>query len=1158
MSNHIPYEDFSKNVSLVTLRDSNSIKKSLKRNKEQSLPIIKDVLNDFQENPSDKMINEIILSMYSGDPIEEKSQRISEEYNLPLDVMTKIYEELDASKIMFEHEGKMPLGKWDAHPKNYKGFEDARYGTGFQTTYLSELGLFFVVLDLDAHDTENDIPIDRLLNAIPEEYIDTRIINTPTDGKHIYYLSKKPLKMKQSDNINIDYRGIKKDKVKKTKDGYSTTGYGGYIVSSYRWSFNGKDKEYYVWDEESNPNILVVESIDDVLAKMYANLRDSGDISEELFRNLMDYDLGDGVDFIAQNIEVTSNNHNEKEIDSSNENNDSTNEKDSLKYDNNEMLLLNTDNGIQLLTKTIGNMLKKTKGKHRTLLMGLDGALERLKIPVDVRISILLGGLKIANDLTSEHTSQVKLSASKSSSDTKKIGFKTIIKEAPEVEGEIQIIQNIHKIFWENITPTSYQLIKIPFMEILEKLESLIKASKKMEKKTGEEFDIFIQLNISDELDSYLEMMGLGLNERCKLLKQCILKLCKNPSKEFENYINPKLINGDKGYGKTRWGNNLLPYKKTSFGKRVLKALDLEDDISKQLQEEIDDLCILLDIQLSQMKGKKGKNPYIQPLINLVERPHGWQDYKRRQIAFKYLRENDFLKKTERHEYIFDSVENNSYIEITPRGLGSFLSKKYPILRIGIEEDELRKLLSLSHEFDELKNEYYIFNNGVLKLHEREFLETTNFYEYFTIKKMDCDCFFHKNPLELNPLVHKPVNLWDKTLREIFIPNYEYGNPNLDIGYYLDFLERVGSCFNTRIKDKKFVCYYGHGDNGKNIIIEFLKQTFGDRFLLVTMDVIQDEKLDLSNYDVIVIDELDKFSFDDAIAFIKRITGGDEDATAQREHYTHNAYIPKNPSAFFLFTNSLPQVDLSDDAFYRREDAIKLQNKFIINPNPNKKEEFREDSDLKVKLKDEAKVGRGWLVNASLQAYYNRHDENGRFKGFTRGQSVKETQMIVSDTNPIVKYLLETYEVDKTEKSLITNTEICEGYKNYCLRENITYTKNGIEAHMGREIKDVFGDIKLKKRDRMNYPLKIKSIESDDDILLQVNNEIDWDDVNENIPSKHCNNYYGVYHRITELCGKNAPPTRASLKREFGMLNIETIISRLLELELIYQSTREE
>ena len=320
------------------------------------------------------------------------------------------------------------------------------------------------------------------------------------------------------------------------------------------------------------------------------------------------------------------------------------------------------------------------------------------------------------------------------------------------------------------------------------------------------------------------------------------------------------------------------------------------------------------------------------------------------------------------------------------------------------------------------------------------------------------------------------------------------------------------------------------------------------------MDTIQDDKLDLSNYNVLAIDELDELSFDDAIAFIKRITGGDEDGVAQRQHYTHEAYIPKNPSGFFLFTNTIPQVDISDKAFYRREDVIQLQNKFIINP--NKTNEFKENSDLKEKLKETLEVGRGWLVNASLQAYYNQHDENGRFKGFTRGQSIKETQIIVSNTNPIAKYLLETYEKDNQKKTLLTNKEICEGYKNYCLRNNITYTQNGIEAHMGMEIKKIFGDIKIKKTNRMYYPLKVKSKASDDEIIFQINNEIEWEDMSHNFTPKEFNEYYGVYVRIKNLCGMNTPPTKASIKKEFGMLNYEAILTKLLDLELIYQTTK--
>ena len=244
MSTHILYDDFLKEVTLVTLKDTNAIKNSLANTKRESKPIIKETLDAFSNPPvlEDKVINRIVLSMYNDESITSKTEKICEEYNLPSDVVSQILEKLDASKIQFDHEGKRPLGKWDTHPKGYEGLEDARYGTGFQTTYISNLNLFFNVLDLDAHDTENDIPIEKLLEAIPDEYLDTRIINTYSDGKHIYYLSKKPLKMKDSPNFNIDYRGIRASKVTKNKDGYSTTGYGGYVVANYRWSYDGKKK----------------------------------------------------------------------------------------------------------------------------------------------------------------------------------------------------------------------------------------------------------------------------------------------------------------------------------------------------------------------------------------------------------------------------------------------------------------------------------------------------------------------------------------------------------------------------------------------------------------------------------------------------------------------------------------------------------------------------------------------------------------------------------------------------------------------------------------------------------------------------------------------------------------------------------------------------
>lgn len=232
----------------------------------------------------------------------------------------------------------------------------------------------------------------------------------------------------------------------------------------------------------------------------------------------------------------------------------------------------------------------------------------------------------------------------------------------------------------------------------------------------------------------------------------------------------------------------------------------------------------------------------------------------------------------------------------------------------------------------------------------------------------------------------------------------------------MDFLQRVGAAFNTRIKEKKFPCYYGKGDNGKDIVIEILKMAFGDRCLLVTMDILQDDKADLSEYDVVIIDELDKDTFNDAIAFIKRITGGEEEGTVKRRHYSHEVFRPKNPSAFFLFTNDIPKVPLNDTAFYRREDALELKNRFIEKPNPKKNNEFQADSSLKDKIKNAKEDSLKWLINAGLKAYYDCFDDKGYFKGFKMAQTAEETKMIVNNTDPLTKFLNESYTVDLDTK----------------------------------------------------------------------------------------------------------------------------------------------
>lgn len=437
-------------------------------------------------------------------------------------------------------------------------------------------------------------------------------------------------------------------------------------------------------------------------------------------------------------------------------------------------------------------------------------------------------------------------------------------------------------------------------------------------------------------LDSYLKMMGLTGYERYKLFKKI--------NGKFDSKILSKFIENEIKYSNEPKKEHRLWNGKINLG----FANTIISELSRDQKSAINNLARSLDIQLSLIQYK-GYYPKIHPLINLVKRPPGLQEYKRRQLAHNFLRQQNNLKKTEDANYIFDDVETNSYIKVNAKKLGNYLSHKYPILQLGIEKSELDSILNISGTFDELHYEYYLFNNGVLNLHERSFTKTTNFADYFTTKKMDCD--FSIDTITIDPLNSEPNCLIDRVLREIFIPNYKKGAKDQFIGYYIDFLERVGATFNTRIKEKKFACYYNpKGDNGKDIVIEILKIAFGDRCLLVTMEILQDEKADLSEYDIVIIDELDKNTFKDAIAFIKRITGGEEDGTAQRRLYTDEIYRPKNPSAFFLFTNDIPKVEFKETAFYNREDALKLKNRFINKPNPKKKKmNLKQTVPLKIK-----------------------------------------------------------------------------------------------------------------------------------------------------------------------------------------------------------------
>lgn len=1107
--NVIKYSDFESKVNTIVLKDSTTIKRTYDKTKNKICGIIDNI-----ENMSSEVKSDIVNLLYTtGGDTGILTDKLIKEQGLDYELASRISSAISnqTSKSDFKHEGKATLGKWETKPDDYTGINDEKYGTAFQCTYIKELNLFFVVIDIDAHHSSTDIPINKIESAIPDEYKDTRVINTASNGKHYYYLSQNPPKKNINSTINIDYKTIFANNVEKTIDNsYKTTGKGGYVVASYRWNYNGTQKEQYTHEKTSNNDILIVDNTDTIIEEIINNLHSSDDISTEeynkfhnnaktsnieaSFSRQINYELTDFQDAIMHDETYVANNN--------------------LQYDKNGIILFKKENSTTLITYIVAEIISMTHGQHNEVLLALEGGLGHMGLDNDTRKQIMFDALELAGDSTKEHKTQIEKSLKRNGD---KRGFTYLENNYSHITKHLTQIRNINSMFSNTITNTNYQCIRIRYMELVTQLFQSI------EKEEDKKYLLTL-------IDRYLNMMGMGLNERNRLLISAYNDFqLKGISTVLQDNINN---NDDKTYALLSGGEIKLPKE---INKQVGK-----------IKEKLNTLATDLDIQIS-ITEKKMKSDNVQPLINLVERPKSLEAYKRRQIAYNFLRTNNCLKKTEEGNYIFDDVKNNSYIPVDTNNLGNFLSMRYPILKMGIESSELETILSMSGEFDELHNEYYLFNNGVLNLHERTFTQTTDFKDYFTIKKMDCD--YLSNNQIINPLNSQPTCLVDKVLREILIPKY---NEESDIGYYIDFLERLGSVFNTRIKEKKFACYYGDGDNGKDILIEILKMTFADRCLLATMELLTDDKADLSEYDVVIINELDEHSFDDAIAFIKRITGGEEEGTAKRKHYEHGVIKPKNPSAFFLFTNDIPKVPLTETAFYRREDVIKLQNIFKKTPNENEDNEFQADSSLKDKIKKNKEESLEWIVNAGLTAYYDRYTDEGYFKGFTMTQSAEETQMIVSNTDPLSKFLRETYTVDEDQKETISNSEIRSTYENYCMRHDLTCNTSNLAITMGNKIKEVFGDIKKKATNDTLYFLKIKN-EDENSIVYYIDTNYNWWDKKSEMPEDTFDAHEKVYNRIKELHDSSTPITKKLLKQEFHIYNIEEILNNLKENDLIFQ-----
>ena len=368
----------------------------------------------------------------------------------------------------------------------------------------------------------------------------------------------------------------------------------------------------------------------------------------------------------------------------------------------------------------------------------------------------------------------------------------------------------------------------------------------------------------------------------------------------------------------------------------------------------------------------------------------------------------------------------------------------------------------------EFKNQYYlkcedVNNYGVYQYNEPQ-LTTRKF-------------IFNGELLEYNPMV-KVMNdnptLMERTLREILIPK----SNQEDIKTYLDFLYLLGESFVIGNVSKNIITFYApEGNNGKSLLKEILKIVHKSAYREIEPKSFRDNffKSFIDNSNVICLDELRPDSLEKYYAELKNMTAGSNESSGMRVSHSSDYHESKGNGVFYILTNELLDIPLTDDALHYRFLIYKLANRFVdpeVDENGNeclKENEYKINLNIFNEIANDDK-GLEWLVNAAIKQYKSYDFER---------QPASVTKEIIIDENVIRKTIQERTNLSAgtwTSNAVIVDylLDVYEYLNNYKREE--------IAVRVGQELRNTYGAALETK----NENGKLYKIEFNDKIKINL------------------------------------------------------------------------
>ena len=298
------------------------------------------------------------------------------------------------------------------------------------------------------------------------------------------------------------------------------------------------------------------------------------------------------------------------------------------------------------------------------------------------------------------------------------------------------------------------------------------------------------------------------------------------------------------------------------------------------------------------------------------------------------------------------------------------------------------------------------FNNGVYDLetyefrdgHPDDYISFTTGIDYVEYKDSD-------------PINAEIIQFIDQIL------------PKEEMKIYL--LKLFASFLSGNIKDEKFHIFTGTGANGKSKIIELFQNAFGDycgqfNVTLLTQKRVKSNETnsELAQAKGKRFMVLQEPCEDEKLntGFMKELTGGDK-IIARGLYKDPMEFKPQ--FSIVLTCNHLPNVPSDDGGTWRRLRVVQYSSKFIENPNPQKKNEFKIDTELSLKFD-------GWKENfmAILIHYYKKYMSEGIYEPQEVLICTKEYQK----ENDIMKNYIDE-RIAKNEHGFLSQNELYADFK---------------------------------------------------------------------------------------------------------------------------------